>query len=264
MHPVLFKIGSFQVGTYGVAYSFSIILVSMLAFRMARKDGVKEETFLTSILLALFGIMIMSKVMHIGINFDTYMDNPRRLLDLRKGHIFYGGYIGSILFPFVYLKIKKHPIFPIIDPCATYMPLGLAIHRALACTMAGCCFGKPTEMPWGISFPPGSDPYKVYGAVHLHPTQIYEALFGLALFAFLIYWKKNHRKAPGEMIVLQVAFYAIWRFFVEYFRGDHIRGYFGPMSTSQWVSIAMIVLAVAIGYIYVLPKRKKMLAGDLS
>jgi phosphatidylglycerol:prolipoprotein diacylglycerol transferase len=175
--------------------------------------------------------------------FDWYLERPKRLLDFRTGHVFYGGYIGSITFPLIYTVLAKVRFRPILDITATYMPLALAIHRSFGCFNAGCCFGRPTDVPWAVTFPAGSLAAEVYGVVPAHPTQLYEAGAGLVMFAFLLYWRKHYYRVAGELFALQVALYAVARFVIEFYRGDVDRGGLGGLSTSQWVSVGMLGLA---------------------
>ena len=255
MHTVLFHDDNFTIYTYGIAYVFSIILTVFLSLRRAKFEGIPKERFLVAVFLAIVGIIVMGKTFHILVSWTWYMENPSRFFDFRIGHVFYGGYIGSITFPLIYLKWIKGPILPSYDIPATYMPLGLAIHRAFACLNAGCCFGRPTDLPWGIIFPKGSLPYRAFGSVPLHPTQIYESFLALVIFVILLIWRKRGQKVPGELFALQVALYSIGRFGIEFFRGDAIRGTWGPLSTSQWTSIAMLGLAVSLA-IHIVRKRR--------
>ena len=257
MHPELFQIFGKTIPTYGAAYASAILICVLLGLRRVNKEGIKEERFLKAILIAIVGIMVMSKGFHVAISWDWYMENPKRFLNFRIGHVFYGGYIGACLFPLVYLKAIKEPYLPIVDICATYMPLGLAWHRALGCFGAGCCYGRPTELPWGVTFPKGAPASELYGLVAVHPTQFYEALMALGMFGIMLYWRKNVRKIPGELITLQVALYAVGRFAIEFVRGDIKRGFLGSLSTSQWVSIGMLVGAGLLTA-YILKKRKEL------
>jgi phosphatidylglycerol:prolipoprotein diacylglycerol transferase len=160
--------------------------------------------------------------------------------------VFYGGYIGAVVFPLLYLRLVREPILPLMDIAATYLPAGLAAHRAFGCLSAGCCYGRPTDAPWGIVFPADSMPAGAYGQVPLHPTQLYEAGLGLCMFAVLLYWRKHRRVAAGELFALQMAMYAVGRFIIEIYRGDLERGRFGPLTTSQWISVIMLVVAAGL------------------
>jgi len=187
MHPELFRIGDFVFPTYGAAFAFSIGLGMFFSVRRSMKEGFDEVQIMTIGILAILGVVFGSKFMHVLINFSDYTAHPHRLLNLRKGHVFYGGYIGAIVVPWIYIAIKRLPFLAIIDIFSTYMGLGLAFHRAFGCFNAGCCFGKPTEVPWGVFFPPDSPAYSRYGDVAVHPTQLYEAGLGLLIFFSLLY-----------------------------------------------------------------------------
>jgi phosphatidylglycerol:prolipoprotein diacylglycerol transferase len=255
MHPELFHVGNFTFHTYGLAFSISILVVTLIAMRRAHVEGMDKEHFLTGVLFCFFGILIMSKGMHIITNFSWYLDSPQRFLNFRSGHVFYGGFIGAVLFPYGYFRFIKEPYLPRIDIAATYMGLGLAIHRAIGCMSAGCCYGKPTDLPWGVTFPVAAPASQYYGVVAVHPTQFYEAILALMMFGLLLFWRKYYKKVPGELITLQIFLYAIGRFMIEFVRGDLKRGYYGPLSTSQWVSVAMVAGCVIMA-VYLLRQRK--------
>lgn len=255
MHTVLFHAGNFTIYTYGIAYAFSIILTVLLSLRRAKFEGIPKERFLVAVFLAIVGIIVMGKNFHILVSWTWYMEHPSRLFDFRIGHVLYGGYIGAVAFPLLYLKWIKEPILPIFDIPATYMPLSLAIHRTFGCLSAGCCFGRPTDLPWGIVFPEGSLPYRAFGPTPLHPTQIYESLLALLMFVMLVIWRKRVQKVPGELFVLQMALYSVGRFGIEFFRGDAVRGIWGLLSTSQWISIPMLGLSFILA-IHIVRKRR--------
>ncbi|MDP8223300.1 MAG: prolipoprotein diacylglyceryl transferase [Candidatus Lernaella stagnicola] len=261
MHPVLFEIWGRDFHTYGMAFALSILLGVILTTRRAKREGLDEQTMLNALLFAIIGVVVMSKVTHIAVTWDWYMRDPHRFLNLRVGHVFYGGYFGAVLFPFVYARfIAKIPYVPMVDTATPYMGLGLALHRAFGCMSAGCCHGSPTDVPWAVEFPPGAPAFEEFGSLAVHPTQYYEAMLGLVIFVALVYWRGNRRKVYGELLVLQVALYAVGRFIIEFFRGDSARGLWGPLSTSQWISIAMLV-AAGVGVLFVARARKRQSAA---
>ena len=116
----------------------------------------------------------------------------------------------------------------------------------LGCFLAGCCYGKPTTLPWGITF---TDPFAAANVgtplgVHLHPTQLYEAgAEGLILLGLLLTEKKG-KPYPGRTFWLYILLYAVSRFIIEYFRGDE-RGTVGIFSTSQFISVVLAPLSIA-------------------
>ena len=113
------------------------------------------------------------------------------------------------------------------------------------CFFAGCCYGKPTTLPWGITF---TDPFAAANVgtplgVHLHPTQLYEAGAEVLILLGLLLTEKKGKRYPGRTFWLYILLYAVSRFIIEYFRGDE-RGTVGIFSTSQFISLVLAPLAI--------------------
>ena len=246
MHPELFHIGDITIPTYGFMFSFSIMLGVILVYRRSFVEKIDENKFLILVLLGIIGIVVGSKVAHIVINWEWYWAVPKRFLNFRVGHVYYGGFIFGLGMPWIYSRIIKEPFLKIVDIWMTYTALGLGLHRAFGCTSAGCCFGKPTTSLWGITYPAAAPSFQLYGAVPLHPTQVYEALLCFFIFGTCLYWRKYRRKYYGELVTLYISIYAVGRFVIEYYRGDVVRGFYGPLSTSQWISVAMAVVVLVL------------------
>jgi phosphatidylglycerol:prolipoprotein diacylglycerol transferase len=144
------------------------------------------------------------------------------------GFVFYGGLIFAVIFLGFY-KLLKLPIsrqtFWALLPALTF---GHAIGR-IGCLLAGCCFGKETDLWWGIN---------LHGA-HRHPAQALES-FGLFIIAFYI-WKA---KPSLRSLSVYLVGYGLLRFGVEMLRGDEIRGLWGPLTPSQWISLALILTGI--------------------
>ena len=117
------------------------------------------------------------------------------------------------------------------------IPAGHCLGR-VGCFLGGCCFGKPTDSAFGVVFPEGSDPYGFYGgAIAVHPTQLYEAAFLLALFFVLFFWLKK------DALPFYCILYGAWRFGIEFLRADDRGSLFGlPLSPSQVISVALFIL----------------------
>lgn len=258
MHPILFHIPwvNQPVYTYGVAFASAILIGVFLSSRRIEKEGGNVDHYLMAMIFAIAGILVMSKVMHIVVTWSEYAENPKLLWNCRRGHVFYGGYIGAILFPFIYVKLVHEKYLPFLDAAATYMPLGLAWHRALGCFNAGCCHGRPTDHPWGVTFPEDSFADQMYHGMAVHPTQLYEAAAALIMFGILLYWRNRRQKISGEIITLQIGLYAVARFIIEFYRGDTVRGFFWKLSTSQWVSVGMLTIALIGAFLLHFARRR--------
>jgi phosphatidylglycerol:prolipoprotein diacylglycerol transferase len=122
--------------------------------------------------------------------------------------------------------------------------------------LAGCCFGAECTLPWALSFPPKSpaseEQFKEHllGSAHLwshpvHPTQIYESAASLAIAAACLLWVQPRKRYDGQVFVAFLALYAVARFLLEALRRDDRGGGFG-LSTSQWIGLALVAVAVAI------------------
>lgn len=143
------------------------------------------------------------------------------------GFVFYGGLIAGALFVFAF-RLNGFPLddrtFWAIVPALT---LGHAIGR-VGCFLAGCCFGKETDWWWSIH---------LHGADR-HPTQLIEAL---GLFILGIYLLKS-RKDLWLLASHYLVGYGLLRLLVESLRGDMVRGEWGMMSPSQWISLILVAL----------------------
>lgn len=176
---------------------------------------------------------------------ELLWEDPLHALRLGEGgYVWYGGMIGALLTAVVYFRRRPHlKGLEYADAFAPAVMVGAAFGR-LGCFMAGCCYGVSTELPWGVDFPATDGP--------VHPTQIYDATFaglcGAALMA-----RYGRRRFMGENIALLLILYPVARFFTEAFRGDPERNGFGPFSTSQWISFAVLAAG---GWMYVQAARR--------
>src|SRR5208282_692558 len=128
------------------------------------------------------------------------------------------------------------------DCGAPSFALGIAIGR-LGCFAAGCDYGKPSHLPWSVTFtnPVAAQIGGVPLGIPLHPSQLYESFYELCVFLLLMYLSRKPRR-PGFLIWTFALCYSTGRFFLEFLRGDLDRGFWGPLSTSQWLSAFLLVL----------------------
>src|SRR5262249_44116645 len=143
------------------------------------------------------------------------------ILFQRAGLVFYGGLIGGVLTTLIYLRAKKLAVWKIADALAPSIALGYVFGR-MGCLMTGCCYGRPTHVPWAIHFPKGHDtnPMDAPAPVGVHPTQIYDALLSLALYSALA-WLHRRKRFDGQVFATYLICYSVSRSFVELFRGDY-------------------------------------------
>jgi phosphatidylglycerol---prolipoprotein diacylglyceryl transferase len=244
--PRLIQIGSFYLPTYGVILAIAYLTGIWLLRRKAIADGLPEGKILDLSLYILASAIIGAKLLLILVEWRHYSQNPRDLIGvLRSGGVFYGGLIAATAVAIWYMRKNRLPAWRIADMGAPSIALGEAIGR-WGCFAAGCCYGKPSDGPFGVTF---TDPFanEAVGTpldVRLHPTQIY-----LSINAFLIFlvlqWAYRRKTFDGEVFWLYVLLYSITRGILEIWRGDLVRGFIipGVLSTSQFIGLLTAVLA---------------------
>ncbi|MBW8867389.1 MAG: prolipoprotein diacylglyceryl transferase [Acidobacteria bacterium] len=245
MYPRLFEAGPITVYTYGVLLAAAYLLGLQLARVRAKARGLDANRVLDLGIYIIIAALIGAKLLLLITDFRTFSSNPRELLTLaRSGGVFYGGLILAVAVALVYIRKIGLPLWTTCDVFAPGIAVGHVVGR-FGCLFAGCCYGKPTTLPWGITF---SDPFAAANVgtplgVPLHPTQIYEAGAEAIILGILLATERKGRPYPGRTFWLYMLLYAISRFVIEFFRGDE-RGAVGMFSTSQFISILLAPLAV--------------------
>jgi len=222
MYPRLFELGPITVYTYGVLLAAAYLLGLKLAMVRAKARDLDANRVLDLGIYIIISALIGAKLLLLVTDFRAFTADPRELLTLaRSGGVFYGGLILAVIVALVYIRRVGLPLWTTCDVFAPGIALGHVVGR-FGCLFAGCCYGKPTKLPWGITF---TDTFAATNVgtplgVPLHPTQLYEA--------------------GAELLILGVLL-LIER--IEFFRGDE-RGTVGMFSTSQFISIVLAPLAI--------------------
>ena len=251
MYPELFRIGSFPVTTYGIWLALGMLLALFVASRLAARDGLPKDRIYDIGLWTLIGGLLGSKILMMFTEPDVQIFT----LDfLRSGGVYYGGFLGGFLALVLLIRYYKVPFWKVGDAFAPGVALGQAFGRQ-GCFAAGCCWGKHTDLPWGVHFTQAGHDYTgvpTFGpdgsALYLHPTQLYESFFMLLVFGFLVYLHRK-KKFDGQILVAYGIIYAIFRFLIEFVRDDPRGDLFGlttmtGLSTSQLISLVVAVGAI--------------------
>lgn len=254
MYPVLFRIGNFPINTYGVFLALAFLCAILIAVKLGERDGLPRQKIYDLSLWMLLASLIGSKILMLFTE-PEYRDHPLRLLSLdflRSGGVFYGGLLGAVLTGYFLMRRYKLPWWKTADACAPGIAIGNFFGRQ-GCFAAGCCWGKPTSLPWGVKFTElGHEITGVPIDVPLHPTQLYESFSMLIVFFFLL-WLHKRRRFSGQVILFYGLLYSIIRFIIEFFRDDPRGDILGltsmtGLSTSQIISLivggAALVLLV--------------------
>src|SRR5881409_2868651 len=251
MYPKLLElrsipiVGQLTLYTYGVLLAAAYLLGLKLAMVRAKSRGLDEARVLDLGIYIIISALIGAKLLLLVTDFQTFKNDPRELLTLaRSGGVFYGGLILAVVVALWYIRRKGLPLWTTCDVFAPGIALGHVVGR-FGCLFAGCCFGKPTTKPWGITF---TDPFAAANVgtplgVPLHPTQIYEAGAEFLILVLLLTTERRGRPFAGRTFWLYMLLYAMSRFVIEFYRGDE-RGTVGMFSTSQFISLLLAPLAI--------------------
>lgn len=259
MYPILFKIGSFEFASYGLMTALAYLAGSFYLFKRLHYIKLDKDTFWNIIFIAFVAALLGSKILYLLLSWQelgaTFGERFFfALKNFRYGFVFLGGAVTAILSLLYYMKKKNLPVLKTADFLVVGLPLAHAVGR-IGCFLAGCCHGKPTQMPWGVIF---THPHTLvppqFQGIALHPTQLYEVGANLILFFFLQqYYKKPHKN--GGVLAAYIVGYGVIRFVIEFFRGDFRGGFWWGLSPSQLISAAA-VLAVACVWIFLKKDQK--------
>lgn len=261
MFPKLLTIHSFVLPTYGVLVAIGFISGIAVAVHLAQCEVLsKEAIYNLGIYLALAG-MIGSKLFLLIQDRAYYWDNPRQIFSystLQSGGIFYGGLLVAIAVAVWFSHSSRIPFVKMGDVFSPGIALGHAFGR-LGCFSAGCCWGKPTSLPWGVTFtePYSHDLVGVPLGVKIHPTQIYEAISEVIIFLILFFGYRRKR-FDGQILGWYLLLYPTVRFLVEFLREHDGEAFFwGTISDAQAISLALIGAGVWI--LWLGPYRRRVL-----
>ena len=253
------NIFGFEVASYGLIIFIGIIIGGIIAIQYFSKfNELKKDDVLFAILYAVIGVGIGAKLLYILTNIPFLIENYQNL-DLwdtlmqmfKGGFVFYGGLLGGILGVYIYAKQFKISFKSLLLTLLPVVPLIHAIGR-IGCLCAGCCYGMEYDGFGAVVF---HNSVLAPNNVPLFPMQIVEAICNLIIFIILLC---TYKKFLGtyKTLGLYLILYSIVRFILEFFRGDLIRGIYFSLSTSQWISIILLIFGIAI-FIYEWRNKKK-------
>ena len=250
MYPILFKIGSVDIETYAVITVFGYWIMVAFLVREARRLGLDPVGVKWNVAWASIGAFVGGRLLYVFVNFQYIVDDPVRAIRFWEGGLVStGSLMGMHAAAAMYAVRGRMPLWTVLDLAALAGAIALAIGR-WGCFFAGCDYGKPAgDLPWGVVFRDMASlvPAAMKGTA-LHPAQLYLSLANIAVFAigYIIYRKLSARR-PGTVFGVVAVLYSVFRFVIEFWRGDVDRGYFfsDRLSTSQVAAIIWAFLGLA-------------------
>lgn len=262
MLPTITILGR-ELPTYGVLSIVGVVLALALMLPRCRRFGLSADDAAYLYAFALVGALVGAKGLYLltvlpqlAADFHLLWQEPSVFMEryLTGGMVFYGGFIGGVLGAWGasrYFRLRFTDFFPVMVPA---LPLVHAVGR-LGCFSVGCCYGVEAPPPLGIAYQ--ISPIAPNG-VPLFPVQLWECGAELVIFAVLLL--ASRREGPRyRLLILYALCYAPVRFVLEFFRGDSARGGLGPLSTSQWISLAVLA-----GILIWQLARRRARPGDAS
>ena len=258
MYPY-FELFGRTIGTYAIAALFGFAFSALLIWRLCRTKGIGDGDVILLVLSMAIGVFLGGKLLY-GLtqwsliveafgNFASPEVLFSKLQTAFNGMVFYGGFLGSLGAVWLYTHLNKSIATPFaMELMGLVTPLFHTFGR-IGCFFAGCCYGIPCQ--WGITIS-GNPLIPELNDVSRLPIQLIEAGANLLIFGILAYLYGRKGRRPA-LLSLYILLYAPLRFVLEFFRGDEIRGIWLGLSTSQWISLALLLTTA----LYSLSHRKK-------
>ena len=218
MYPLLFELGPLSIYSYGVLLATAYILGLQFALRRADRAGLSGQRVMDLGIFVIISALVGAKLMLLVVDFDQFTSDPARLwVLLKSGGVFYGGLLLAVPVAWWYIRRHKMPLWTTCDLFAPGIALGHAVGR-MGCLMAGCCYGRATEVPWAITFTNTLAAANVGTPLEiaLHPTQIYEAIAELAVLGILLAGERRWRPFAGRTFWTYLLLYPTARFIIEF------------------------------------------------
>ncbi len=251
MYPDLISIGPLTIHTYGVFVALGFALAIAVTARLGKQEGVSAQRVMDLAFIGIVWAIIGSRLFYVLLNLAYYRRQPLDMFKLWQGGlVFSGGLVIALLAVVWHLKRRGMPLLETADLFAPGLALGQGIGR-IGCFFAGCCYGRPADVPWAVAF---TDPGCLAPLhISLHPTQLYSALGGLLLFAFLMVLRKK-RSFPGQVFIWYLILHSTFRLVVERFRGDD-RGLVPGTEMSITQLLTLLVLIGGVVALYVIKPK---------
>jgi len=242
MDPVAFEMFGTAIRWYGILLSTGIMAGILLAYYEAKKLGYDPEYIIDLALWCVPAAVIGARLYYVIFEWDYYQGDIMKIINIREGGLaIHGALIAAVLTGYIFTRVKKLSFWETADITAPGIIIGQAIGRWGNFVNAEA-HGGPTNLPWGI----------IVDGVRVHPTFLYESLWNVGVFIFLILYRRK-KKVEGEVFLLYGILYSAGRFWIEGLRTDSLM--FMGMRQAQLISVVIIVSFTAL-LIYRRKKKK--------
>ncbi|MBN1760673.1 MAG: prolipoprotein diacylglyceryl transferase [Chitinispirillaceae bacterium] len=251
MHPVLFKIFSFPIHSYGFMLALSFLFGIWLSTTRAKKKGLNPEVIADVGFWVILSAIVGARLYYVILHFEEFKGNLTAIFNPFQngfvgigGLVMYGGFIGAIVAGVLYFRLKKVPFLPYADAIAPSVGFGIFLTR-IGCFLNGCCMGAPTNSPLAVNFPMESPAGAFQHHAHaagLYPSQLFESAGGLVIGLIILFVGSRAKVFTGLQFYLVGILYTILRFMVDFSRHYQVNEKLGPLSHNQVVCIVLFII----------------------
>jgi phosphatidylglycerol:prolipoprotein diacylglycerol transferase len=262
MLPELFHIGPIPIRAFGLTMALTFLAGVLYVRKMTTRDGKPFDPYLNVAYILIIGGIVGARLSYVLLHLSEFSGNWSSSFNPFGSHQFgiaglnlYGGILFAIICSFTYLRFTKMNVLEVFDYFAPPLALGIGITR-IGCFLNGCCWGTPTDLPWGVHFPHDSMPYACFGDQAIHPAQIYSSLYGFTLF-FILHLLMRRKQFIGQIIAILFMSEAVARYAIEYVRYYENAMYFDFLGMHPtWNQVVSILLFVSGLVIYLVQRRR--------
>ena len=229
MHPILFSLPLFShsidIYAYPVFLIFAGLVVIGGTIRFAKIRNLPMRSIAWMLFAMLMAALVGARMLHILVNFGAYAKNPSLIYSFDdSGFSLFGGVIFAVITGYVMCRMSKVNFWKFADTITPFLGIGIAMVR-IGCFLNGCCFGKITSLPWGVTFPFFSEAHKYQMSQSqttlltvrpVHPTQIYELLAALTGSLLAMYVIKR-KTTNGTAALVFALWFTVFRWIDYYF-----------------------------------------------
>ena len=239
--PVAFTLGPINVAWYGIMIALGVLALILWTLREVKKGAnLTHDTVLSAALVGIPSGVIFSRILHVIDRWGYYSQHPSQIIG-GEGLTIYGAVLGAALGIWIYSRVKGISFAYLADVLAPGIILAQAIGR-VGCTLNGCCYGVETSAFCAVIYthPESHGPI----GVPVHPTQIYELIYNLIVFAIL-FKLRGRLKPDGSLFLIYLSLYSLWRFGVGFLR-EGTPFLFTGLHQAQVIAIILLVIAIPI------------------
>lgn len=252
MHPVLFRIGPLAVHSYGLMLALSFLVGTYLATWRGRRLGLAPARMMDLAVYLMLSSAAGARLLYVVPHWEEFSGHPWDVINpFQNGGVgiggltLYGGLISAVVVGIWFARRHRMPVWRVTDTMSPAIALGIFLTR-IGCFLNGCCFGKPSSVPWAVVFPRSSAAGSMFPNTPIHPAQLYASFYGLAIFGILLSLER-FKRFDGFTFWSFILLYSVARFgvdFVRYYEESMTLFYMGDVgiSLNQGISVGFFVL----------------------